>query len=513
MTTDLDIVLGKSQYALFCGIALFTLFILRYSFLDNSGNKYPCINPKKPFEFSNGRVVQDFIKNGKEILTKGRALYKDKPYKAYTDVGEVLIIPPKYVDVLKSERQLDFEEVARDDTHGYIPGFEPIGSHFNLTAIVNKYLTRVLAKLMKPLSEEASMAVQHVLGSSTEWHQIDPQPEIIRIVSRMSSRVFMGEDLCRDEKWLEVSSDYTVQLFQTADTLRKYPRWVRPYVHWFLPSCQTLRKQLQVVRAHLQPHIDRRNAAKQEAIAEGRSSPFDDAIEWFEKEYDNKSDPAIEQIRLSLVAIHTTTDLLSETMFNIALHPELLKPLREEIASVLSEEGVKKTSLYNLKLMDSVIKESQRMRPVTLGSFKRQALADITLPNGDVIKKGTKLICDTTHQWNSEYYKDASEFDGYRFLRMRQTPGQDKHAHLVSTSSDQLGFGHGTHACPGRFFAANEIKIALCHMLLEYDWKMPEGAKHKATTFGLAFLGDRQTKLMVRRREPEVDINAIETNE
>lgn len=189
----------------------------------------------------------------------------------------------------------------------------------------------------------------------------------MRIVSRMSSRVFMGEDLCKDEKWLKVSMDYTVRLFQTGDSLRAWPRWARPYVHWFLPSCQAVRKTLQEARDLLQPYIERRKAAKEEAIAEGRPSPFDDAIEWFEKEYGSKSDPATEQIRLSLVAIHTTTDLLLETMFNISLHPELLKPLREEIATVLSAEGLKKTALYNLKLMDSVIKETQRLRPVGLG--------------------------------------------------------------------------------------------------------------------------------------------------
>jgi hypothetical protein len=114
MATDLDLILGKSQYALFCGITFFSFFVLKYSFFDNSGTKYPYINPKKPFEFSNQRVVQDFIENAKEILVKGRSLYKDTPYKAHTDLGDVLVIPPEFIDALKSERKLDFTEVAKD---------------------------------------------------------------------------------------------------------------------------------------------------------------------------------------------------------------------------------------------------------------------------------------------------------------------------------------------------------------------------------------------------------------
>ncbi|CAG7559083.1 unnamed protein product [Fusarium equiseti] len=466
MQTDTGYILGGSQPAILCVLTLLSLYILKYLLVDSTG-KYPILNPKKPFEFSNNRVVRDFIKNSKHLLAKGRSLYNDKPYKAYTDWGKVVVIPPHFVEFLKNNRQLEFMETAKDDIHGYIPGFEPGAPPIDVTPVVNKYLTRALAKLNAPLSEETSLTLHDVLGESTEWREFEPQQEIIRIVSRMSSRVFMGEELCRNEGWLKVSSDYT-------------------------------------------PHIGRRHTAKQEAIREGRKVPFDDSIEWFEKEYPGKADPARDQIGLSLVAIHTTTDLLTETLFNIALHPEILTPLREEIIGALRTEGMKKTSLYNMKLLDSVIKESQRLRPVLLGVFRRTALTDIILPNGDVIKKGTKIVCDTTHQWNKDYYEDALTFDAYRFARMRETPGQDKQAHLVSTSRDMLGFGHGVHSCPGRFFAANEIKVALCHMLLKYDWKLPEGVVPESSWFGMALSGDQKAKLVIRRRCEELDIDSLD---
>ncbi|KAM0352543.1 hypothetical protein ACHAPU_002212 [Fusarium lateritium] len=331
----------------------------------------------------------------------------------------------------------------------------------------------------------------------------------MRIVSRISSRVFMGEELCRDEEWLQVSSDYTMAAFSTADVVRSYPRWARPMIHWFIPECRDLRSKLNDARRCLQPHIDRRNAIKREAIAQGKPCLFDDSIEWFEKEYPNH-DPATEQIAISLVAYHTTSDLLMETLFNLVQHPELFKPLREEIIKVLTESGLKKTSLYNLKLMDSVVKESQRVRPIGLGAFRRQAMADVTLPNGDVIKKGTKIASSTMHMLDSDHYKDATKFDGHRFLKMRETPGQDKHAHLVSTSADHLGFGHGLHACPGRFFAANEVKIALCHLLLKYDWKLEDGAVPEVQHIGFKLFRDPSTKLVVRRRSEELDLDSVE---
>lgn len=105
------------------------------------------------------------------------------------------------------------------------------------------------------------------------------------------------------------------------------------------------------------------------AIASGQSEPwFNDAIDWFEEFFDGSPyDPVGLQINLSVGAIHTTTDLLYWTMICIADHPEYFDLLREEIIRVLSSEGWRKTSLYNLKLLDSVIKESQRLKPTSIG--------------------------------------------------------------------------------------------------------------------------------------------------
>lgn len=116
MASYLDLLLGNPQYAIFCGITLFTLFIIRYS-LPGHVTKFPVLNPKKSLELTSNRVTQDFIVDTKNILTSGRALYKDQPYRAYTDWGKVVVIPPKFLDALKSHKQLDFTIPAEDDSH------------------------------------------------------------------------------------------------------------------------------------------------------------------------------------------------------------------------------------------------------------------------------------------------------------------------------------------------------------------------------------------------------------
>lgn len=83
---------------------------------------------------------------------------------------------------------------------------------------------------------------------------------------------------------------------------------------------------------------------------------------------------------------------------------------------------------------------------------------------------------------DSGVFPNASEFDPLRFYKLRQSAkskGSVEGAALnqfVSVSQNSLTFGYGRHACPGRFFAANEIKMILANVLLRYDLKMTEGS-------------------------------------
>lgn len=181
----------------------------------------------------------------------------------------------------------------------------------------------------------------------------------------------MGEEMCRDEDWIKASSEYTTAAFGHGDKLRSWPRSLRPLVHWFMPEAREVREKLNAARRAIKPLIEKREAKKAEAVARGEKPPvYNDSLEWFEQEYTTAYDPAVAQITLSIVAIHTTSDLLQMTMFSIARHPELFTPLREEVIRVLGSQGLTKQALYELKLMDSVIKEAQRMKPVLLGRFR-----------------------------------------------------------------------------------------------------------------------------------------------
>lgn len=84
---------------------------------------------------------------------------------------------------------------------------------------------------------------------------------------------------------------------------------------------------------------------------------------------------------------------------------------------------------------------------------------------------------------------------------MRQDGGKHVSNQFVSTSANHLGFGHGVHACPGRFFASTEVKVALCHILLKYDIKLVGTERPQIYQIGASLYTDPLAHLAVRKRQ------------
>lgn len=108
--------------------------------------------------------------------------------------------------------------------------------------------------------------------------------------------------------------------------------------------------------------------------------------------------------------------------------------------------------------------------------------------------------------WDPNVYPDPEVFDPYRFRKLRETPGHETSVQVVSPSPEHFGFGYGNHACPGRFFAVNEVKIALCDMLLKYEIRLPDGYTPTPVRSGISFYTDPRAKILVKRRQEEISL-------
>lgn len=181
--------------------------------------------------------------------------------------------------------------------------------------------------------------------------------------------MFLGEKICRNPDWLRITVNYTIDSLMAAAQLRLWPEALRPIAARFLPKCQRIREELTEAKDIILPVVEDRQRARKAAIAEGKpEETYHDAIQWLEENrQDQTFDQAAMQLALSTAAIHTTTDLLTQTILDLCGREELVDELRKEIVSVLGDGGWNKSTMYKLKLMDSVIKESQRVKPMAIG--------------------------------------------------------------------------------------------------------------------------------------------------
>ena len=92
-----------------------------------------------------------------------------------------------------------------------------------------------------------------------------------------------------------------------------------------------------------------------------------DSIEWFRNDTNDakdRNDPELHplaQLLIGALSVNTTTQLITNSIFNLATQPEYVPILRQEIDDTLREVGGKWTmeGMAQLQKLDSFVKETQ----------------------------------------------------------------------------------------------------------------------------------------------------------
>ncbi|KAF3023107.1 hypothetical protein E8E14_013516 [Neopestalotiopsis sp. 37M] len=461
----------------------------------------PLVNPKRSYEVTSSRAVREFTTSAKDIIYTAVKRFGSRPFRVISDFGEVVILRPQQGDEIRNDKRFSFTGQLETMFQANLPGFEPYrmaaSADEPLQVLVRSMITRNLAELVTPLSNECTAVLEELLHDSEEWIEVNLKDLIVKVITRMSSRIFVGDTLCRDQEWLDLVVKYGFASAHAAEQLRVLPSALRPFAVRLLPSCVELRAQVDQAEKYVA-----RVLAARESSSSGVQ--YMDAIAGFKEIAKSKSyDAGASQLMLSVVAIMTTADLVTGVMTDLLEHPDMIEPLRNEISAVIGTEGLNKASLSKLELVDSVLKESQRLKPAQIALMHRRVMEDVQLKDGTELRAGSNVAVSAERMWDSTVHEDPDIFDGYRYYNMRRN-GKAAGCQLVNTSIDHMGFGHGRHACPGRFFAADESKIILSHLLLKYDWKMSSEQKPVQRIFGFFSSPDDTIKAAMKRRQEEV---------
>lgn len=135
-----------------------------------------------------------------------------------------------------------------------------------------------------------------------------------------------------------------------------------------------------------------------------------------------------------------------------------------------------------------------------------------------VLKDGTRIPQGSRIAWpGPQHAHDPSvtpsphAFDPMRSYRKRRAgrDGENMHRFVVGqTNPDDMSFGYGGQACPGRYFAAAEMKLLLMRLLREFDFApsseaaVGEGVRKRprSITADENVILDPAAKVMMRRR-------------
>ncbi|KAK8856636.1 cytochrome P450 monooxygenase [Apiospora arundinis] len=365
-------------------------------------------------------------------------------------------------------------------------------------------LTRNTPVVLASFTDEVSYAVGKMIGKCDDWTEITPRYAMSRIASLMSGRSFVGLPLSREEAWVEATVNYTGSVSQAWMILRLIPQPIRYLVSPFLPQVRSLKEQRRVNEVMLAPVL-----AEKESGSKKKDIPGGDMLDWFISQYSHH--PTVkelgrDQLLATFASIYNLSNALTYVIFDLAAaDPADVEQMRAEVMEHVGFDGViTKNNLPKLRKLDSFAKESQRLCPPSLVNIPRIVTSPdgLKLSTGHVLPTGTRMTI-LAHAINRdrEIYPDPDTFKPFRFSDLRAQPGNELKYQHATTGIDNINFGHGIWACPGRFFASAEIKVILAHLLLHYDIKLRPGEeKPRQQHFGLAILPDPNAVVLFKKR-------------
>lgn len=118
----------------------------------------------------------------------------------------------------------------------------------------------------------------------------------------------------------------------------------------------------------------------------------------------------------------------------------------------------------------------------------------VTTPSGVHIPRGHTVATYILPQlFDPALYPEPENFRPFRF-------SNQKGPAWASTSPTYLAWGHGRHACPGRFFASTSIKLHLAYLILHYEFEMRPDGRPRNRWLGLAQMPPADVTARVKRR-------------
>ncbi|KAG8917235.1 hypothetical protein FRC01_002588, partial [Tulasnella sp. 417] len=230
-----------------------------------------------------------------------------------------------------------------------------------------------------------------------------------------------------------------------------------------------VKKHMRVVDSYLEPlvrdAVQRRKNVKPEEKGEYKS--FLDNLASSTNDVELIKD---QLLNILIAARDTTAQLLSWTCYVLALHPDIMARLREEVLATYGESELPTfENIKTLKYMRAVLDEVLRLfAPVPVNG--RSPFRDATIVptrQGPLYFSSAGMLCNwsvpSIHKHKGLWGEDADKFDPERWI----DPARARK--VVENPFMFLPFNGGPRICLGQQFAYNEASFVMVRLMQLFD--------------------------------------------
>ncbi|KAJ3544515.1 hypothetical protein NM208_g3002 [Fusarium decemcellulare] len=474
-------------------IALAVLYLVKHRSSPNLPSTLPRIQrPKSFLPFSVQwsyltdcrrlflEAYQAFSKHGKTCVLPSMG-FKDEVHLAYHHTQWAASQPDAVLSPFEGFREIDKGDWNSGHSSYILDPWQSI--------VIKKEMGRFLEILARAVDDELKCAIPEYIKPGAS-HEVDVYESMKWIVAQVSSRFTVGLPLCRDKGYLKDSLAFADLFILNSGLLIYTPSILKPVVG-FLVTLPTRYRRWKIQK-HIEPlYKSRSQQLLHPEIHPKTEEPTDNLQMMMRHAFSKHGDQvSISQIsdRLclaNLASFHQTAVAISNVLINVAASDaefNTIAIIRQEMADVLRENGdvFDKATVSKMVKTDSVLRESMRTHAFGNRAMIRKVVTPggLETPDGHVLPYGSTLsiLSYPVHQ-DPEIYEHPEKFDPFRFSRLRTSNSDEgrstKDANptlsFVSTSPTYLPFGHGKHACPGRFLVDFEMKMILYRIIERFD--------------------------------------------
>ncbi|CAO3627496.1 unnamed protein product [Cunninghamella blakesleeana] len=429
--------------------------------------------------------TEEYRKNPQAFIDKWRKNLGDV-YSAFLFGEESVVVSGTQVREVFLNDKLSFLDGVQRNFHIFyltnsaftLDDFESVVNIIKqyLNPQLKHYTPRVISHLTLAFNEFAG----EIPSEGKEFHHIYPMVQ--HMVAKASASVFVGIDLAKNDLLIdsfenmviEVGTELlpkpTMELFYTLNTARM----------WYVgKTSNKVKKHRQQLEEAVTPEITRRLNGM--TANDGNWKRPDDILQSIIESKDRPQRLDIYKYTLEVLtqfifaALHTTSENGTVAFYRIINEPGLIDDLIKEQNEVLENEGFDKNCgpevftreiLNKFVKLDSAIREAFRLKNQHIDlPHKNMSNENVVLSSGAIIRPGELVYINVfgnhTDPSLQKVVDDLKVYKPYRFVNAEKN--------AAKIGDDFVFFGMGKRACPGRWFAIQEIKTIISYIIRKFD--------------------------------------------